>query len=181
MKHATIAVLALTLIGCTSGYTQFYKPAPGATPEKIEKARIAPPPITPQVEYSGMPLIWEKYAQRGYAPIGSSSFNSDRNESDQNAIAQGQEVGADLVVIINPQYTGSVTSQVPITTPTTETSYSNESATAYGARGSVTAYGNSTTTTYGSRTDYIPITTSRYNYGAAYFIKRNYLFGASAT
>ena len=179
MKKVVIAVLSLPLAACVSGYAQFYKPAPGATQEAIAKTRAAPPPAVPIVEYSAMPLKWDQYAQRGYASIGYSSFNSGHKESEQNAIAQAQKVGADLVVIINPRYTGSVTSQIPITTPTAETSYSNGSATAYGAGGSVTAYGNSTTTTYGSRTDYIPITTNRFDYGAVYFVKRKYVLGVN--
>ena len=40
------------------------------------------------------------------------------------------------------------------------------------------AYGNATTTTYGTRTTYIPITVHRSDYGAVYFVKRKFLFGA---
>lgn len=179
MKTTMLVALVLSLAGCASGYSQFYTPVSGATPEAIARLRAAPPPVTPLIEYSNTPPDPDIYARRGYAAIGYSSFNSGRSVSEQEAVAQAQTVGADIVVIVNPAYTGSVTSQIPITTPTTETSYTSGSATAYGAGGSVTAYGNSTTTTYGSNTNYIPVTTDRYDYGAVYFVKRSYIFGAN--
>jgi hypothetical protein len=117
------------------------------------------------------------YVQQGYAVIGYSSFNSGHNESASEAIAQAKKLGADLVVIVDPNYTGSITSQVPLTLPTSNTSYTNGSATAYGSGGSVTAYGNSTTTTYGSKTTYIPMTVNRYDYGAVYFVKQKFTLG----
>ena len=179
MKKTLIVLLAMSLAACASGFSQFYTPIPGATPEVIAKTRAAPPPAIPLVERSPVVPDQDLYARRGYGVIGYSSFSSGHNESEKSAIDQGVKVGADLVVIVNPSYAGSVTSQIPITTPTTSTSYSSGSATAYGSGGSVTAYGNSTTTTYGSKTNYIPVTTDRYNYGAVYFVKRSYIFGAN--
>lgn len=111
--------------------------------------------------------------------VGHSIFNSGRPETEEPAITQAREVGADLVLILNPRYTGSVTSAVPITTPTSTTSYSTGSATAYGTRGPVTAFGSGTTTTYGSTTNYVPITVNRMDYGAVYFIKRRFGLGVS--
>ena len=179
MKKIAISLITLSLAACASGYSQFYTDVSGTTPEIIAQTRAAPPPATPLVDRSTSVPDPEPYARLGYAAIGYSSFNSGRNESEKSAIAQGQKVGADLVVIVNPSYTGSVTSQLPLTTPTTSTSYTSGSATAYGAGGSVTAYGNSTTTTYGSKTTYIPMTVNRYDYGAVYFVKRAYIFGAN--
>lgn len=178
MKNALTAMIALALAACASGYSQFYTPIAGATPEAIERIRSAPAPATPVVERSSTVPDAEQYARRGYVAIGYSSFSSGHSESEQNAVDQGKKVGADLVVIVNPSYAGSVTSQIPLTTPTTTTSYTTGSATAYGSGGSATAYGNSTTTTYGSKTTYIPMTVNRYNYGAVYFVKRSFSFGA---
>jgi C-terminal processing protease CtpA/Prc len=42
-----------------------------------------------------------------------------------------------------------------------------------------TAYGNSTTTTYGSQTSHVPMTFNRYEFGAAYFVKKKFTFGAN--
>lgn len=110
--------------------------------------------------------------------IGESSFNTGKRVSDDDALKQGQAVGADLVLVFLPQYTGSVTSSVPITTPTTNTSYTTANATAYGPGGPVSAYGNATTTTYGSNTTYVPITVNRSDYGAIYFVKGRFRIGA---
>jgi hypothetical protein len=179
-KFCLIFALATLLAGCASGYKEFYKQAQGATPEIIAALRTAPPPATPIVERAqpgNSQTILDAYAKRGYVMIGHSMFNSGRSESEASAIRQGQGVGADLVLILNPRYTGAVTSNMPITTPTTTTSYSTGTATAYGPGGTVTAYGSGTTTTYGSTTSYIPITIHRSDYGAVYFVKRRFSLG----
>lgn len=172
--------LSLLITGCVSGYQQFYQPAQGKTPETIVARRAAPPPAIPLVERSQPDdgqLILDAYAKRGYAMVGHSTFNSGRPESEDSAVRQGQKVGADLVLILNPKYTGSVTSAIPITTPTTTTSYSSGSATAYGRDGPVTAYGAGTTTTYGSTTNYVPFTVHRSDYGAVFFVKERFSLG----
>lgn len=180
----SLAVSLLLLVaGCASGYKQFYQPAKGATPLEIAALRAAPPSITPIVEHS-QPVdddgqsILKAYAKRSYVMIGQSAFNSGSQESEDSAVRQGQEVGADLVLILNPKYTGSVTSIIPITTPTTNTSYSSGSATAYGPGGPVTAYGTGTTTTYGSTTNFVPVTVHRSDYAAIFFVKRRVSLGA---
>ncbi len=99
--------------------------------------------------------------------IGYSSFNSGKTEKEASAVKQGVKVGTDLVLIVNPKYTGSNTASIPITSPTSTTSYTSGSATVYGQSGTTNIYGNSTTTTYGSETKYIPYTVRRYDYGAA--------------
>lgn len=142
--------------------------------------RAAPPPATPIVDRAqpGDPqVIFDAYAKRGYIMIGNSSFNSGRTESEDAAVRQAQEVGADLVLILNPKYTGTITSNIPITSPTSTTSYSTGMATAYGTRGSVTAYGSGTTTTYGTTTSYVPMTVHRSDYGAVYFVKQRFGLG----
>lgn len=173
-------VLALILYSCASGYKTFYKPTRGLSPEVVATRRVAPPPATPIVEYTqpGNPhVILDAYAKRGYVMIGNSMFNSGKTESEDSAIRQAQEVAADLVLILNPKYTGSVTSSVPITTPTTTTSHSTGTATAYGPRGTATAYGSGTTTTHGTTTNYVPITVHRTDFGAVYFVKQKFNLG----
>lgn len=180
-RFALLAFSSLMLVGCASGYKSFYKPASGVTPEAIAARRAGPPPATPVLERSAsgnFETILAAYMKRGYGMIGHSIFNSGKNESEASALEQGKTVGADLVLVLNPQYTGSVTSNVPITIPTVTQSYTTGSATAYGSGGSATAYGNATTTTYGSQTTYIPITTHRSDYCAIYFVKARFTFGA---
>lgn len=82
------------------------------------------------------------------------------------------------MLLFNPKYTGSINSAIPITTPTTTTSYTTSTATAYGSGGVVNAYGNGTTTTYGSTTTMVPFTVHRQDFGALFFIKRKWTFGA---
>lgn len=183
-KKAVMAIgAAFMLASCASGYSKFYQPAPGVTPEVVAALRAEPPTGQPIVEHAAPPgsdatgLI-NAYAKRGYSIIGSSSFNSGRAESEDAAIQQGRAVAADLVLILNPRYTGSTTSAMPITTPTTTTSYSTGSATAYGAGGVVNAFGSGMTTTYGSTTTMVPVTVHRSDYGAIYFIKQKLSFGA---
>lgn len=173
--------LLLMPTACASGYRQFYTPVEGITPELIARDREAPPPETPIVEHASRSeeeKVVDAHLKRGFVPIGSSFFNSGRSESESAAICQGQDVCADLVVVFAPRYTGSTTSMVPITTPTTSTSYSTASATAYGSGGTVNAYGSGTTTTYGSRTTYMPMTVHRSDYGAIYFVRKRFAFGA---
>jgi hypothetical protein len=167
------------LVGCASGYQQFYRPS-NVPMDRLAAMRASPPPAQPIIERSrpdSGDRIVEAYAKRGYVMIGSSIFNSGRSEPDAAAVQQAKAVGADLVLIFSPTYTGSVTSAVPITTPTSTTSYSNGTATAYGPGGPVTAYGSGTTTTYGTQTTYVPITIRRSDYGAVYFIKQRFRLG----
>ncbi len=174
VKTILSTATALLIVGCASGYSTHYTPAAGATPEAISANRADPPPEIPHLEHSAQTngdVIASEYAKQGYSVIGYSFFNAGRNESEKDALQQGKKVGADLVVILNPKYTGSITSNVPVTTPTTSTSYTTGSATAYGANGTVNAYGSSTTTTYGSATTYIPVTIHRSDYGAIFFVK----------
>lgn len=176
-----LVITALFLGGCASGYSEFYKSVPNATPELIAKTRETPPPKVPALEHAGgAPAdIMAAYARRGYGLIGYSSFNSGRRESDRNALAQGEDVEADLVVVVDPTYTGSISTSVPITTPTTTTSNTTGTATAFGPGGPVTAYDNATTTTYGTQTSYYPMTIHRFDYGALYLYKRHVIFGAN--
>jgi hypothetical protein len=181
MKHTLLMLVGLALAGCASGYQTFFTRTPGATPEAIAEYRASPAPVQPKLERSDQSpqAINDAYGRHGYAAIGYSSFNSGHNESEAGALKQGTEVGADLVVVLSPKYTGSVTTSIPITTPTSQTSYTSGSATAYGPSGAVTAYGRSTTTTYGSQTNYIPMTINRQDFGAIYFVKRKFVFGAA--
>ena len=174
MKTIISTVTVLLITGCASGYSTHYTPATGATPEAISANRAAPPPEMPHLEHSTQKngdAIASEYGKQGYSVIGYSFFNSGRGESEENALQQGKKVGADLVVILNPKYTGSITNNIPITTPTTSTSYTTGSFTAYGSSGTVNAYGSATTTTYGNATTYIPVTTHRSDYGAIFFVK----------
>lgn len=181
VRRLWLVLAAASLMACASGYQEFYQPNPQLPPERVAALRVAPPTGQPIIERSrpdSADRVLDAYAKRGYIMIGNSMFNSGRPESEQSAIQQGISVGADLVLILNPTYTGSVTSSIPITTPTTTTSQTNATATAFGRGGPVTVYGSGTTTTHGTQTTFVPMTVHRSDYGAVYFIRQRFGLGA---
>lgn len=173
MKRVVLCCALSLLAACVNGYQQFYRPNPGFTAEIIAVHRAAPAPAVPLVDHVGSysPQMINAYESNGYLPIGYSEFTSAMRQFGDGALEQGKKIGADLVVEINPKFAEHVSTVLPITTPTTSTSYTSGSATAFGPYGSTTAYGSATTTTYGTHTDYVPITIQRVEYGAVYFVK----------
>lgn len=164
MIYRAIGFLSIFLItGCATGYKEYYRPAPNVTPEMIAARRAGPPPVTPLLER--VPVanqeLFNNLARRGFLPIGHSSFNAGREHPESMAIEQAKAVGADLVVIIDPKYTGTITSAVPITTPSTATVIT----------------GNMVSRVYGTSTTMMPISTVRQDYGAAYFVKAKFQLG----
>lgn len=181
MKRLVFLALFLSQQAVADGYEKFYKSYPDVNPSLVAKMRAAPPLATPELaEFSDSPqAILDAYTRRGYGAIGYSSFNSGWAAKSKGALKQGKRVQADLVVVINPTLTSSVTNSFPITTPTTQTTYHRGQATAYGAGGTVSAYGTGTSTTHGTQTTYIPYTVNRYEYGAIFFVKLKVRFGAN--
>lgn len=180
MKKELTLLCALALAGCTNAYTKFYQPNPSSSPDEVAAYRVSPPPATPMIDHTSLTgeALVKAYAEQGYGILGHSSFNGGGNAPDADAIIQGKKIGADLVVISNPRYTGTRSSVVPLITPTTSTSYTSGSATAYGSGGTATAYGSARTTTYGTSTSYVPISTDRYDFLAVYFVKTRSHLGA---
>lgn len=183
LKGILAILAAATLSACASGYSQFYRQQPGVTPEMIAERRAGPPPAAPQVERRAAPTdvqgFHREYLRMGYVSIGNVAFESGDRETDAAAVEQGKKVGADLVVIFAPRYVGSTTTAVPLTLPTTTTTYSSGSATAYGPGGTAQVFGSGTSTTYGTTTTMIPMTVHRSNYGAVYFVRLKWNFGAT--
>jgi membrane-associated protease RseP (regulator of RpoE activity) len=150
----------LFLTACASGYKEFYKQAQGAIPETVAAMRVAPPPATPIVEHAepgDSMTILDVYAKRGYIMIGNSMFKSGHLESEDSAVRQAQDVGADLVLILNPRYAGSMTSSIPQTTLTRTTQAS------IGATDDIT--------------NYVVLTIPLADYGAVYFVKQRFELG----
>ncbi len=101
--------------------------------------------------------------ERGYIMVGYSLFNGgDVNED--GALIEGKKIGASAVIVYS-KYTSTITSQIPITMPNSQTSNTSS----FGAFGSHTFFANGTTTSYGTQTIYIPHTTQRFNYIATYW------------
>ena len=132
------SLAALLLGGCaatnTNGYREFYMPKPGVTPETIAATRAAPPTGSPRVARVGH-YDESVYARQGYELIGYSSFSIGYNQSEKDAIDQAIKVGADLVVILSPEYQGVRDNKnLAVTTPTETTAHTSSTATAYGSR-----------------------------------------------
>lgn len=177
-----LSVLSVVLMtGCANGYKQFYTPNQTISQQDLAERRQAPPPVDPIVVHANLSQAKEtveSYVKSGYSVIGSSMFNSGDSVQERGAVDQARAVGADLVIVYYPKITGTQTSAIPITTPSTSTTYSTGTATAYGAGGPVTAYGSGTSTTYGSSTTWVPITVTRADYGAVYMAKLRVKLGA---
>ncbi|MEZ6002391.1 PDZ domain-containing protein [Hyphomonas sp.] len=158
---------AIALLGCaaacSSGYSQFY------TDYSQGVDYIAPPTHEPEiVNVPGSPqeVIYAMFTN-GYQLIGESSFNGP-SEDTSGAIAQAKKVGAEYIVL-NSEYTNTVSGSIPMTTSKTITSNTSGTATAYGTGGMATGYYNGTTTTTVPTTTYIPYSTRRYDQNALFF------------
>ena len=178
-----LACLLPFISGCANGYRQFYTSVPQTELQKIQTLRSAHPMAPPLIERGSFAIdqgsLLKHYYKKGYIPIGRSFFHHTERQPDDSAVRQGIAVGADLVVIFDPQFSHTTTGAVPLMTPTACTSYTTASATAYGLGTPITAYGSGTTTTYGSSTSFVPFSVQHNNYGAVFFVKiKNRAFGA---
>ncbi|MGA9473661.1 MAG: PDZ domain-containing protein, partial [Terriglobales bacterium] len=170
----------LPLTGCVNPYVNNFRYLPGVTPELIAARRADPPPATPEIVEGTNPASdLASQEADGYLPTGYSDFSAAPGFVPRDgALQQGAAIGANRVLVFS-QYQGTVNTVIPITTPTSQTTYYNGTATAYGSNGgSATAYGSGTATTYGTQTQYFPISISRYEFLAIYLIKVKLSFGA---
>ncbi|WGU40345.1 PDZ domain-containing protein [Phenylobacterium sp. NIBR 498073] len=161
---AAICAAAL-LSGCSSGYSKFYQPV------DYTGQTIVPEPVmgaTPSVQVStGDPLKDVLIAFRdGYSPLGQASFNGPQ-EGARGAVGQAKKVGATRI-IMSAEYASTISGTLPITTPTTTTTYSNGTAQIFGYGGSASGTYSGTTTTYGSQTNYVPYSVDRYDQSAIF-------------
>ncbi|HEX5464422.1 MAG TPA: PDZ domain-containing protein [Burkholderiales bacterium] len=177
-KHIILLLMVFLPACASNGFEDFYTSVPGATPEAIAAHRAALPPETPKlirINQAGLTNSLAALGELGYQPIGYSSFNGGSNVSSDDALEEGENEGADVVVFIDPSYTGTVSGEYSISSPTSTTSYTSGTVTdSYGN----TLYGNATTTTQGTTTTQIPYSFNRYDYGAIYFVKNYFLLGA---
>lgn len=184
-RWAWLAVVCGFIVGgCATGYSDAYQPAGNLTQGGLPLDR-AGSPSAPEVHRTAKPgseqasqALVDSYARRGYALIGTAFFNSGNDEDEANAVKQARKVGADLVVVFNPKYTGTVTSTIPITTPTTTTARIRSTSTAHGLDGTVRVHGTETVTLHGTTTILQPVSVDRQDFGALFFAKRRWPFGA---
>jgi S1-C subfamily serine protease len=103
----------------------------------------------------------------GYGVVGYASFNGPAANI-QGALAQAKKVGATFVVA-NRRYTNTISGAIPLVTPTSQTSYVNGTANAYGSGGYASGTYTGTVTTYGTETSYMPYSVAHFDQQAVFF------------
>jgi len=164
----SITVAASLSTGCQNPYTTFYK---GQQDARKSAGYSADQPRLEILASSDVQKDVLSFIRKGYFVCGESSFEGNSNVGDiQDIKRQALAVGATVVVFSN-RYSRTVSSTMYLTLPTSSTTYTNGSATAYGSGGSVTAFGSSTSTTYGTSTEAIPYSVSRSRFDAVFMFK----------
>ena len=164
MRHVALAclLLATSFEARANDWEKFYRQAPaGLTPilPTDRPAEVIPLPEDPRDLVDSM---W----RQGYAVIGVSSFNSS-NAATKDAVRFATKLKA-AYVAVTTQLSSSRTVDMPLTTPTSTTSYTNGSVSASGTGGYANGNYSGTTTTYGTQTTHIPITVNRFEKVAIY-------------
>jgi hypothetical protein len=165
MRRIAIVCVLATLSGVAhaNDWEKYYRPSPsGSTP-------ILPADQPPQiVEVTADPKeLVDSMWRKGFAVLGVSSFNSP-NASTKDALRFAEKIHAAYVGMAT-RLTSSQTANIPMTTPTTSTSYTNGNVSATGSGGYTNGSYSGTTTTFGSQTTYLPIAINRFDKGAIYF------------
>ena len=179
----------LALCGCqTNPYTQYYT---NVIPPR-DTARLLP--YSGRTDFMSVPLNdWQAGVQKlmsmGYAYLGYASFEAGAKDFGPQLHEKAKELGAD-VVLVGSSFARNVSGVMPLLNyqpGQVATTYSSGqvNANAFNNRGTY-AYGTanysgqSTTTTPGTfSTNYVPYSVDRYTYGAGFFRKCSWTFGAS--
>lgn len=171
-KLIWFAVLVPLVSGCVNGFEKFYQGKTDARSlPNYDASYVVPDGRIPIYSSSDMQGDAQKLVERGFIPVGNSSFYAPDNKVDARQLQdQAEKIGAHAV-LFHSSYRDTVTGAIPLTLPNNTTSYTNGTATAYGSGGSATAYGTSTTTTYGTTTTMMPYSQSRSNFETVYFVK----------
>lgn len=157
-----LAMLALS--GCAgNGFSEFYDPV---TKEYVTK-RAAPPQGEPEVyavaSTSDQKFVDDMYTE-GYLIIGTVDFTGPAQDPVANIMRQAKAVKAQ-VVTYSADHESTRSGVMPMTVPTTTTSYHSGMLSGGGSY-------SGTSTTYGTSTSYIPYNVNRYSYSAVFWAKR---------
>ena len=169
VKECLLAVVVLCVCGCVNPYAKYYTDLTQGEPYVNQ----------PNYEFSDNVKVFGsdnqqddaiKLLEDGFVCIGTSAFYA-KDLSTERAIAQARDVKAS-VVLISKTYRNTESGVVPLTLPTSQTSYNSFSGNAYGTSGNTSFSGSGTTTTYGTQTTYLPYSNTFYNYAATFWIKQ---------
>lgn len=151
MKNIAITCVILLFLGCSIGHQKFYSQVAPVKYQATEKTRI--------FEYANVDLknIYDMFFS-DFLIIGRSSFNGPYEEPSQSE-SYANSIGADIF-ITSSQFKETRTSLMPITTPTTNTTY----VSGYSGKN----FFQGTLTNYGTQTISIPIEVNRYDQTGLY-------------
>ena len=159
--------MVILLIGCGNPFSEFYS---GRTLTEIDGGRgnlAAPSPNPSVVTVSDVDQTARSYLEDGWVALGSSSWIGSNVGSEGDARAQARKIGASLV-IWGYAYLGTNNTAVPITTPTTSTTYGSGMVYSPGGYGTWSG----AATTYGTATTYVPIAVHRFRVDSVFLAKR---------
>jgi hypothetical protein len=156
--------MMLLATACTNGFSEFYRPA-----ESLNGVGLLPLSREPQVRQAGQDVQADirHLFEDGYWLVGESNF-SGPPEDLKGAVAQAKKIQA-AIVLVKSRYQSTRSWVMPLSTPSTSTSYSSGSVNAFGSGGSAFGTYSGSTTTYGTQTTYVPYSVDRYDQLALYF------------
>jgi hypothetical protein len=163
-----VTVMACSLSGCGNSFSQFYS---GKTLTQLRAEGVLPadPEGSPKVyRVADLPTALDERLQEGWVMMGTSSWNGPVEWSDETKLAgeHAKQIGASLV-LWGWRPAGSRTASIPVTTPTTSTSYTSGTVYSGGSSASYTG----TSTNYGTQTSFQAISVPRYDYEAVFLYR----------
>jgi hypothetical protein len=171
MRNLLLTCLCLlSLSACGPTVSSFYRPIPGVTPEKVLK--VANTCLEPELFSIQIKKDYdiEMYKQ-GYGIIGTMDFNGPAGQ--EGAIMRfAKKIGA-CAVIINTNYSGTMTATmaIPQYNPGTTVQY-NSTGTLNSPRGTTTYNATTTGQTPGTWSNaYVPYSVQRFQYACGFFVK----------
>lgn len=179
MRAIVLSLVAIFLVGCAqSGYKQFYSPYVDAkTLPDVELLSEGQEPQVFNTDNFDRDILTLR--AKMYIPIGHSSFNGGYEDT-KNAAAQAKRIGA-TIVLVNSQYTNTLTTTSTLFLPDNKTTYHSGTASAnttynnnyggYLGNSNTNVTYNGTSTTYGTKA--VPVTSHqrRYDQNAVYLVK----------
>lgn len=163
LARVTALCAALLLAGCANGYEKFYQSVP---PPTTGFAPVAGEPQLTSGTTDARETVIQMF-QSGYGLVGLADFTGPAQDR-AGAIAQAKKVGASLI-LVSQKFQNTVSGTIPLTLPTSTTSYTSGTANAYGTGGYASGTYSGTTTTYGTQTTNIPYSVDRYEQTALFF------------
>lgn len=168
MRALLAVAVALLLSACAeNSFAKFYEPA-----------TVPPPPALQRLPYSGEPTLMasfdglekdiNKLYEEGYGVVGTSDFVGPAGKK-EDALAQAKAVGA-AIVLLRSKYQSTKSGAMPLTLPTSQTTYSSGTFNSFGGSGQrpVSGMYSGSSTTYGTGTTYIPYSVDRYDQTAVF-------------